>query len=135
VIVPLSEAMMSGDRERAIRASWEANVSAAFAADENQWQTFRRNALLLRAPLPVIMAQMQAIGGHDTSTRLNAIAAPTLVVHGTEDAMLPVSNAKAIADAIPAARLELLDGIGHLFFWEEPERSAELVREHALVSA
>ena len=132
---PLFEAMSSGDRERAIRAAWEANVSATFAADDEQFRTFHDNALRLRAPLPVIQLQLQAIAGHDTSARLRDIAAPTLVVHGTEDAMLPVANAKAIADAIPGARLEILEGIGHLFFWEEPERSASLVREHALVSA
>jgi 3-oxoadipate enol-lactonase len=77
------------------------------------------------------MEQMRAIVGHDTSTRLADIAAPTLVVHGTEDEMLPVSNAYAIAERIPDARLEIFEGVGHLFFWEEPERSAELVREHA----
>ena len=31
-----------------------------------------------------------------------------------------------IASLIPGARLEILDGVGHLFFWERPERSAEL---------
>ena len=36
-----------------------------------------------------------------------------------------------IAALIPGARLEILDGVGHLFFWERPERSAELVRAHA----
>jgi pimeloyl-ACP methyl ester carboxylesterase len=45
--------------------------------------------------------------------------------------MLPVQNAHVIASQIPGARLEILDGAGHLYFWEQPERSAELVREHA----
>jgi pimeloyl-ACP methyl ester carboxylesterase len=44
-------------------------------------------------------------------------------------------NAEVIAAHIPGARLEILDGAGHLFFWEQPRRSAELVREHAGVSA
>jgi pimeloyl-ACP methyl ester carboxylesterase len=35
-----------------------------------------------------------------------------------------------LARLIPGARLELLDGAGHMFFWEQPERSAQLVREH-----
>ena len=81
--------------------------------------------------MPVIMAQMQAIMPHDTSGRLDEIRVPTLVIHGTEDEMLSYRNGEAIARAIPGARLELLDGVGHLFFWEEPDRSAELVREHA----
>jgi pimeloyl-ACP methyl ester carboxylesterase len=55
------------------------------------------------------------------------------VVHGTADRMLPPSNGEVIAAAIPGARLELLEAVGHLFWWEQPERSAVLVREHALV--
>ena len=78
---------------------------------------------------------MQACQVHDTSARLAQVAVPTLVIHGTDDEMLPVGNAELIARAIPGARLEVLDAIGHLFFWEEPERSAELVREHALARA
>ena len=48
-----------------------------------------------------------------------------------EDQMLPVQNGKLIASLIPGARLELLDGVGHMFWWERPSRSAELFREHA----
>lgn len=128
----LGEAMLSGDRERAIRVSWEVNVSPALAGDDAQWQEFRRRALELPAKLRTIMAQLQAVQGHDTSARLERIEAPTLVIHGTEDQMLPASNAEQIAARIPGARLELLDGVGHLFFWERPERSAALVRELAL---
>jgi pimeloyl-ACP methyl ester carboxylesterase len=46
--------------------------------------------------------------------------------------MLPAANGKVIARLIPGARLELLHGVGHMFWWEQPQRSAELVREHAL---
>jgi 3-oxoadipate enol-lactonase len=131
VLQRLSEGMMSGDRDRAVRTAWEVNVSARMAAREAAFETF--NAIGLERPvaLAVILAQMQAIAVHDTSERLSAIASPTLVVHGTEDQMIPVANAALIAERIPGARLEIFDGVGHLFFWEEPERSAELMREHA----
>lgn len=131
----LSEGMLSGDRERALRAGWTVNVSERFAGSDEQYAEFRARALEAPAPVPVIMSQLQAINAHDTSERLAQIDVPTLVVHGTEDRMLPVSNATAIADRIPGARLELLDGVGHLFFWEEPERSAALVRELTGVGA
>jgi pimeloyl-ACP methyl ester carboxylesterase len=49
--------------------------------------------------------------------------------------MLSASNGEAIAARIPGARLEIFDGVGHLFFWEEPERSAALVRELAGATA
>lgn len=135
VMQALGEAMMSGDRERALRQGYETNVSPAFAAEEANYAPFREMALSVPAPLPVIRLQMQAIGVHDTSARLGEITAPTLVVHGTEDKMLGVANARVIADAIPEARLEVLDGIGHLFWWEQPARSAELVAAHALGAA
>jgi pimeloyl-ACP methyl ester carboxylesterase len=57
------------------------------------------------------------------------------VIHGTEDQLLPVQNGRLIASRAPGARLEIFDGVGHLFFWERPERAAELVREHAVVLA
>ena len=81
------------------------------------------------------MAQMRAIAAHDTSARLPEIELPTLVIHGTLDEMLPVQNGRMIAGLIPGSRLEIFDGVGHLFFWERPERSAELVRAHAAVHA
>ena len=81
------------------------------------------------------MAQAQAIAAHDTQARLPSLSMPTLVVHGTEDRMLPVANGRLIASAIPGARLEILDGVGHLFFWERPEHSAQLLSAHAAVPA
>lgn len=41
------------------------------------------------------------------------IAAPTLVVHGTEDPMFPLPHGEALAAAIPGARLLVVDGMGH----------------------
>jgi pimeloyl-ACP methyl ester carboxylesterase len=131
----LQASWMGGDREVALRTAWEVNVAPGFAADEAQYTEFRRRAIEVPAALPAIMAQAQACAMHDASARLGQIAAPTLVIHGTADEMLPVSNAKVIAGAVPGARLEILDGVGHLFFWEDPERSASLVREHALAAA
>jgi 3-oxoadipate enol-lactonase len=132
VIQRLTEAMMSGDRERAIRTAWEVNVSAGFA-DDPAYATFLANGLERTVAIPVVMAQMQAIAGHDTLTRLPQLTMPTLIVHGTADQMVPVENGRLIASQIPGSRLEIFDGVGHLFFWERPERAAELVREHAAV--
>ncbi|WCB93982.1 esterase/lipase [Baekduia alba] len=120
------------DRELAIRNGFEVNVSAAFAAREGTYESFRAMAKALPAPVPVIMLQMQAIAQHDTSARLATLGGvPTLVIHGDEDAMLPVENGRLIASLIPGAELEVLEGVGHMFWWEQPERSAALVRAHA----
>jgi 3-oxoadipate enol-lactonase len=132
VATGLGQALLSGDRERALRAGYEFNLSRAFVADPANYEPFRTMATTLPVPVPVIMLQMQAIQGHDTSARLATLDVPTLVIHGTEDRMLPFANAELIAGLIPGARLERLDGVGHMFWWEQPERSARLVAEHAL---
>ncbi len=131
----LGAAIMSGDRERAVRAMWEANVSKGFAQDDAGYARFQAIGLERAVAVAVTMEQLSAITRHDTSTRLGALEMPTLVVHGTEDGIIPVENGRMVAGLIPDARLEILPEIGHLFFWELPERSAELVREHALVHA
>ena len=135
VIARLNEAMSSGDRERAIRTGWEVNVSPAFAADDAAWQRFRAIAERRAVAVPVVLAQLRACAAHDTSARLGEVRAPTLVVHGTLDELLPVRNGRVIAELVAGSRLEILEGIGHLFFWERPEQSAELLREHTAVHA
>jgi pimeloyl-ACP methyl ester carboxylesterase len=135
VMSKLAAAMGSGDRERALRAGWEINVSQAMAADDQAYARFREIGARRAVAVPVIMEQLQACAAHDTNARLTQLTMPTLVVHGTEDQLLPVQNGRLIAARIPGARLEIFDGAGHMFFWERPERSAELVREHAAVLA
>ena len=44
---------------------------------------------------------------------LSSIAAPTLVVHGTDDPMFPLDHGAALADEIPNAKLLALSGAGH----------------------
>lgn len=131
----LVEARISGDRERAVRASWEANVSAALVNDPDAYAHYLAMSQQRAVALPVIMAQAQAVSGHDTSARLSELTMPTLVIHGTADEILPVENGRLVASHIPGSRLEIFEGVGHLFFWERPDRSAELLREHATVPA
>lgn len=134
-LAKLSAGWQSGDRELAIRSVFDVNVSPAFAARPGAYEAFRAMAKALPAPLPVIMLQMQAIAGHDTSARLPSLRVPTLVIHGDEDRMLPVGNGRMIASLIPDSALEIRSGVGHVFWWEEPGKSAELIRAHALAAA
>jgi 3-oxoadipate enol-lactonase len=135
VLGRLGEAMASGDRARAVRTAWEANVSPAFAAIDAEWERFRAIGATRAVAVPVILAQLQACSLHDTSARLGELAMPTLVMHGTLDQMLPVGNGHDIHARVPGSRLEIFDQVGHLFFWEDPLRAARLVCEHAGVPA
>jgi pimeloyl-ACP methyl ester carboxylesterase len=49
------------------------------------------------------------------------IAAPTLVIWGTADRVIPCAQAQAVAEAIPAARLRLLPALGHVPYLEAPD--------------
>jgi 3-oxoadipate enol-lactonase len=131
----LAAGMMSGDRDKAIRASYEVNLSPAFRADESRYAAFHEMATSVPAAKRTIELQAQAIFGHDTSGRLGEISTPTLIVHGTEDGVLPYPNGQMIASLMPAAQLETLEDVGHMFWWEQPGRSGELIREHALAAS
>jgi pimeloyl-ACP methyl ester carboxylesterase len=49
----------------------------------------------------------------DRTPLLRTIAAPTLVIHGSKDRMVPASGGRATARAIPGARLLIVKGMGH----------------------
>jgi 3-oxoadipate enol-lactonase len=66
-------------------------------------------------------AQLEAAFGHDAGERLGDIRAPTLVVHGEADRMIPVVNAHTLAESIPGARADVWPEAGHLYPTDEPE--------------
>ena len=135
VIQRLGELMLGGHTEEAMRYGFEVNVSPEYAQDPAGYELVQRIAAELPAGLEVLLLQVQAIAGHDTSGRLSGLSVPTLVVHGELDQMLPADNGRMIAGLVPDARLEVFDGVGHAFWWERPERTAELLREHAATAA
>jgi pimeloyl-ACP methyl ester carboxylesterase len=130
----LGAAYASGEREQVLRAMWEINLSPGFRTDDARFAAFTEMGSALPAPQPVVLQQMRACGAHDTHERLGQIALPTLVIHGDADRLLGYANGREISALIPGARLETLEGVGHMFWWEQPERSAELIREHALAT-
>ena len=71
--------------------------------------------------------QAQAAAGTTFAGVEGEIRQPTLVLHGTEDDVVDVRHAGLLAEHIPGARVELIPGAGHLFFWEKPEESVALI--------
>ena len=53
------------------------------------------------------------IASGDRTPLLRTITAPTVVIHGTKDKLVPTSGGRATAKAIPGARLVLIEGMGH----------------------
>jgi pimeloyl-ACP methyl ester carboxylesterase len=67
----------------------------------------------------------------DRTRRLRAVRAPTIVIHGSRDPLVRPAAGRALARAIPGARLELIEGMGHDLPPALWERIADLLAENA----
>ena len=67
------------------------------------------------------MAQLQGILAWEAYSRIAQITAPTLVIHGKSDALVPPGNGELIAARIPGSRLVLLEHASHLFLTDQTE--------------
>jgi 3-oxoadipate enol-lactonase len=68
-------------------------------------------------------SQARAIRGHDTYDQLPHIKAPTLVIAGDADRIIPAGNSKILASRIPGAKLVMLKNSGHGFFGDAARES------------
>ncbi|MGB2676329.1 MAG: alpha/beta fold hydrolase [Candidatus Acidiferrum sp.] len=72
-------------------------------------------------------AQLQAIFSWEAYSRLSQITAPTLVIHGQSDRLVPPENAKLIADRIPGAKRLMIPHASHLFITDQPEAAHQAI--------
>jgi pimeloyl-ACP methyl ester carboxylesterase len=106
--------------------------SPAFELDEPDLR-WRTGLAYDRSNDPVgVGRQLAAIAASgDRTAALRSITVPTLVIHGSDDALVNVSGGRATARAIPGAELVVLDGMGHHLsreLWREiVRRIGELV--------
>jgi pimeloyl-ACP methyl ester carboxylesterase len=91
----------------------------------------RRNGpALLVAPFPIaaeMRAVMPALWVVDTRAGLPRLRLPTLVLCGSADPVVPVAHARALQEAIPDARLVVIEGGGHVPVSERRPEVAEAV--------
>jgi proline iminopeptidase len=69
--------------------------------------------------LPTHLTILGSLGAWDLSGQLGHVPVPTLVVHGTADAV-PFASSQAFAAAIPGAQLQVMSGVGHFPWMEAP---------------
>jgi pimeloyl-ACP methyl ester carboxylesterase len=55
-----------------------------------------------------------SFGGIAISDRRAEVAVPTLVIHGSDDRIVPLEGARALAEGIPNSKLVIIDGAGHV---------------------
>ena len=79
--------------------------------------------------LEAYRAQLAAYRAFDIGGRLAEIWAPTLVIAGDSDILIPPENGLILAEKIPGAELRIIEGAGHLFWISHPEETVVAVVE------
>jgi pimeloyl-[acyl-carrier protein] methyl ester esterase len=119
-------ARLRRDPRRAL-ARFDASMFAEGELDDGG----RRRVEALRAAIPVDPAAAQAgldvLASDDLRPALAALDLPALLLHGERDAICPAGAARAMASAIPGARLRVLPGLGHAPFLSRPGVLADAV--------
>ena len=114
------------------RAMLKQNLAAAYAnpaALSEATLTRYRDLMLAPGVRPAILARMNQVILRDPAPTLARIKAPTLILWGEKDAMIPISNAADYLRNIPAARLVRLPNLGHVPFEEDPAHSLQPVEQ------
>ena len=74
-------------------------------------------------------AQLLAALGWCGLRSLPQVRARTLVIHGSRDRVVPLTNARLMANLVPGAQLLVIDGAGHLILTDAPEQVADGITE------
>jgi pimeloyl-ACP methyl ester carboxylesterase len=93
---------------------WRRIWSPGFPFEEERVRTFMEKSYD-RSYCPQGMARQNTavIASGDRRLLLSSIKAPTLVIHGADDPLIPVEGGKDTARVIPGASLLIINGMGH----------------------
>jgi 3-oxoadipate enol-lactonase len=107
---------------------WELLYAESFLRDHPDEVDADRRAVVRRHD----GERLQAIASRrwDAFDRLGELTRPVLVLHGSEDRLVDPANASILAERIRGARLVILDGAGHAYHSEMPERADAIVLDH-----
>lgn len=126
------------DRARQVRAAGLAPLADSvvarwftprmFERDPGTVEAFRTMLLSIRRE--GYAAACEALAHWDDRAHIPEIEAPTLVIAGAEDPVVPPADAVLLAEGIPRARLVVLPEAGHLANVEQADAFASVVNEH-----
>jgi 3-oxoadipate enol-lactonase len=115
-----------GLAERGIRAPLL--FSSAFRREHpERVRELVRHFKLHRSSAATIAAQTLASARFATGHRLGRLRAPTLVMHGERDDLVPLAAGRVLAAQIPDAELAVVPGTGHAYALEAPQASLDLL--------
>jgi pimeloyl-ACP methyl ester carboxylesterase len=117
-------ALNSEAHERAMRRLLYAKTTPAGRIEED--------VLILARCRPMrrpVLCQLAGILSWNSRRRLSQIKAPTLVIHGDEDHILPAINGRIVANQIPNAEFVLIPHAGHMMITDQPEPTFRAVKQ------
>ena len=116
--------------EEQFRKAWPAIVTPELVEREREFlEEMLRIGLENVTPMDTMMRQAAAIQAFDAYERLPQIQAPTFIIHGDKDQLMPPQNADILRERVPGSTLRTVSGAAHMFFWEKPGESAEAIVE------
>lgn len=83
--------------------------------------------VMLATDPEVLLGDFLACDGFDARAQVAGIRAPTLVLVGSEDRMTPPRFSQWLAEQLPAAKLVLMEGAGHMLMLERPHQVRDAV--------
>jgi 3-oxoadipate enol-lactonase len=85
--------------------------------------------VMQHVPRETLKFQYQALQEHDTCDLLSTISAPTLIIHGRQDLIIPTANAPLLTERIPGSQLFLVNSKRHGYFVDAGEEANRVVYE------
>jgi len=129
------ESALLPPREAFERCTWTGYSDAYLAAHKDDLWLRAQVEAGLAPPLDALRHHYTAVGGFDVRQQVAQIRAPTLVMMGDDDPLVPPENSRFLAEHIPGAELTVFPGGRHAFNveFEEESNSAVLdfVRRHS----
>jgi 3-oxoadipate enol-lactonase len=117
------------------RSDWTPQEAAEASIPFNYAETTPRASMeeewAVRLPLVVTetgyINQLTGILTWSSLSRLAELAPPTLIIHGADDALIPVENGQLIAATIPGAELVVLEDANHILTTDQTAAVNDLV--------
>jgi pimeloyl-ACP methyl ester carboxylesterase len=117
------------------RASWPGRTSRVAelvggrsARDPALLDAYERRRLARPGTATGLRQQVRAITGWSSVRRLSTLQAPTLVLAGDQDPLVPLVNSRILTSLIPRSRRHVVRGGGHLFPLDQAEETALEIR-------
>ncbi len=108
------------------RRLWLVPLRALADSSLRQWRlypTFLKIALRARTPGETLHIICTA----DIGPRLAQLSIPTLILWGRNDRVVPLEHGRRMAELIPRAQFKIIEGAGHMPFYERPQECNRIV--------